>query len=164
MRWSIVSLLVLQNLHLGRIWRIPLGRILAWTFLVKRLWSCAAAINLSVSTLSPALLSYWWMSCMSTSAFWLWSGCWLCNDFEFQAVFPFSPFSLAISINFRAFSVFFIFTSNLLSRSTSISRANSIASFTTECEPYSFLSFKASCSIQSSDKFKYRKRPIIDFL
>ena len=93
MRWSIVSVTVLQNLHLGRIWRIPLGRILAWAFLVKRLWSCAAAINLSVSALSPALLSYWWMSCMSTSAFWLRSGCWLCNDFDFQAVFPFSPFS-----------------------------------------------------------------------
>ena len=134
-------MLVLQNLHLGRIWRIALGRILAWTFLVKRLWSCAATIDLSVSALSSALLSYWWVSCMSTSTFWLRSGCWPCKGFDFQAVSPFSPFSLAILINFKAFSVFFISTSNLVSRSTSILRANSVASFTTECEPFSFLSF-----------------------
>ena len=79
---------------------------------------------------------------MSTSAFWLRSGCWPWNGFDFQAVSSFSTFSLAISLDYRAFSVFFISTSNLVSRSTSFSHANSAASFTTECEPFSFLSFK----------------------
>ena len=85
------------------------------------------------------------MSCKSTSAFWLRSGYWPCNGFDFQAVsMAFFPFSLAIHFNFRAFSVFFISPSNSVSRSKSISRANSLASFTTECEPFSFSCFKAS--------------------
>ena len=81
MRWSIVLVLILQNLHLGS---APLWRILAWKFLVKRLWSCAATTNLSASTLSLALLGHWWVSCKSTSAFWFQRGYW-----------PF-PFFLAI--------------------------------------------------------------------
>ena len=78
-------------------------------FLVKRLWSCVGKINPSVSTLSPALLNHWWVSCKSTSAFLLWSGYWLCNGFDFQAVsIAFFPYSLAIYFNFQAFSVFLI--------------------------------------------------------
>ena len=162
MRWPIVSVLVLQTLHLGS---APLWRILAWTFLVKRLWSCAATINPLVSVVSPALLSHWWVSCKYTSAFWLWRGYWPCKGFDFQAVsIAFFPFSLAILFNFWAFSVFFISPSNLVSRSKSISRANFLASFTREWDPFYFSCFKASCSIQSSDKFKYRKRPIVDVL
>ena len=91
MRWSIVSVLVLQNLHLGS---APLWRILAWKFLVKRLWSCAATINPSDSALSPALLSHRWLSCKSTSAFWLRRGYWPCKGFDFQAV------SIIISISY----------------------------------------------------------------
>ena len=81
MSWSVVLLLVLQNLHVGSapLWRIlpemswsvvlllvlqnrhvefaPLWRILAWKFLVKMLWSCAAAINPSVSVCLKASTS-----------------------------------------------------------------------------------------------------------
>ena len=161
-KWSVVLVLVLQNLHLGS---APLWRILAWKFLVKRLWSCAATINPSVSALSPALLSHWWVSCKSTSAFWLRRGYWPCKGFDFQAVsIAFFPFSLAILFNFWAFSVFFISPSNSVSRSKSISHANSLASFTTEREPFSFSCFKASSRIQLSHKFKYQKRPFADVL
>ena len=161
MWWSVVSVLVLQNLHLGS---APLRRILAWKFLVKRLWSCAATKNPSVSALSPALLSHRWVSCKSTSAFWLRRGYWPCKGFGFRAVsIAFLLFSLPILLNFRAFSVFFISPSNSVSRSKSISRSNSLASFTT-LWTFSFSCFKASCSIQSSDKFKYPRRPIVDVL
>ena len=153
-------MLVLQNLHLGRIWQITLGRILAWTFLVKRLWSCAATLNLSVSALIPALLRYWWVSCMSTSTFWLRSGCWSCKGFDFQAVSPFSHFSWAILLNFQAFFVSFISTSNLISRSRSILRAKSVASFTTECKPFFFYTFRLV--VTSSDRII--SRLIVDFL
>ena len=155
MRWSIVSVLVLQNLHLGS---PPLWRILARKFLVKRLWSCAATINPSISALSPAVLSHWWVSCKSTSLFCLRSGYWPCKGFDFQAVsIAFYPFSLAILFNFWVFSVFFISPSNSVSRYKLISRANFLASFTKEWEPFSFSCFKASYSMQSSDKFKYRR-------
>ena len=63
-----------------------LWRILAWRCLVKRLWSSVATINSSVSTLSTALLSNWWVSCKSTSAFWLRRGYWTCKGFDFQAI------------------------------------------------------------------------------
>ena len=136
MRWSIVLVLILQNLHLGS---APLWRILAWKFLVKRPWSCAATTNLSASNLSLALLSHWWVSCKSTPAFWFQRGYWSCKDFDFLAVsIAFFPFSLVILFNFAAFSMFFISPSNSVSRSKSISCANSLASLTTESEPFFF--------------------------
>ena len=170
MRWSIVSVLILQNLYLGP---APLWRIFAWKFLVKRLWSCAEKINPSVSALSSALLRHWRVLCKSTSAFWLRRGYYPCKGFDFQAVsIAFFPFSLGILFNFQLFKffsilfkffVFFISPSNSVSRSKSISRANSLASFITEWEPFSFSCFKASRNIQPSDKFKYRKRPIVNY-
>ena len=55
------------------------------------------------STLSRALLTHWWVSCKSTSAFWLRCGYWPCKGFDFQAVsITFFPFSLAIFFNFQA--------------------------------------------------------------
>ena len=127
--------------------------------ILKRLWSCAVTINSSVSTLSPALLSLWWVSCKSTSAFWHRNGYWSCNGFYFQVVsIAFFPFSLAILFNFWAFSMFFISPSNWVLRSKSISHANSLDSFTTKCESFYFSCFKASCSIHASDKIKYRKK------
>ena len=66
MSWSAVSLSVLQNLHLRS---VSLWRILAWKFLVKRLWSCMATTNPSTSTLCPAFLSHWEVSCKSPSTF-----------------------------------------------------------------------------------------------
>ena len=139
MRWSLVLVLVLQNLHLGS---APLWKILAWKFLVKRLWSCAATIMPSVSALSPALVShYWWLSCKSMSAFWLQSGYWPCNNFDFQVVsIAFFPFSLAILFNFQAFPMFFISPSNSVSRSKSISHTNSLTFFfTTEWNFFFFM-------------------------
>ena len=104
------------------------------------------------------------MSCKTKSAFWLRSGYWLCNVSQCQAVsIAFFPFSLAILFNLRAFSVLFISPSNSVSRSRSISLANSLASFTTECQPFPFSCIKASRSIQSSHKFKDRKRLIAMF-
>ena len=94
----------------------------------------------------------------STSALWFRRGYQPCQGFDFQAVsIAFFPFS-------RAFFMFFISPSNSVSRSKSISHANSLASFTTECEPFSFSCFKASSRIQLSHKFKYQKRPFADVL
>ena len=154
MKWSIVLVLVLQNLHLGS---APLWRILAWKFLVKRLWSCAATTNLSASTLSLALLSHWWVSCKSRSAFWFQRGYWPCKDSDFLAVsIAFFPFSLAILFNFPAFSMFFISPSNSVSRTKSISHANSLASLTTESGFFFFYALKlvagSSRLINSSTK------------
>ena len=103
---EVVNSLGTQNLHLGS---VPSWRILAWKFLVKWLWSCAATINPSVSTLSPALLSHWWVSCKSTSAFWLQSGYWPCNSFDFQtASIAFSIDSLFVSNSFQLSSIFYV--------------------------------------------------------
>ena len=109
-------------------------------------------------------------SCKSKPAFWLRIGYWSYDGFDFQAVsiafFPLNLLSVskAILFNFWPFSVFFISPSNSVFRSRSIFRANSLASFTAECELFSFSCFQASCTIQSSDKFKYWKRPIVEFL
>ena len=122
-----------------------------------------ATINPSVSALSPALLNNYWVSCKSTSAFWLRRGYWACKGFDLQAVLiEFFPFFLATLFNIRVFSVFVISQSNSVSRSKSILCANSRASFTAECEPFSFSCFKASFRIQSSDKFKYQNKWIVD--
>ena len=85
--------------------------------------SCEEAL-----TISPALLSHWWMSCNSTSAFSIRCGYWSCNGFDFQAVsIAFFLFCLAIFFNFRAFFVFFVSPSNSVSRSRPIFCANSLA-------------------------------------
>ena len=60
-RWSIVSVLVLQNLHLET---APSWRILDWKLLVKRLWSCATTINPSVPAWNLVFLSHWWVPCI----------------------------------------------------------------------------------------------------
>ena len=138
MRWSLVLLLVLQNLHLGS---VPLWRILAWKFLVKRLWCHVATIIPSVSAMSCALLShYWWLSCKSMTAFWLQSGYWQCNRFDLQVLLiAFFPFSLAILFNFQAFPMFFISPSNSVSRSKSISHANSLTCFYNRVKLFFFM-------------------------
>ena len=130
-RWSIVSLLVLNNLHLGS---APLWRVLAWKFLVKRFRSCVATKSLSVSNLSPAIVSHWLLSCKSASAVRHWSWYWPCNAFAFQAkLIALFLFSLAVLFNFWAFPCFLSLPLNSVSRYKSIPCANSPASFATEC-------------------------------
>ena len=103
----------------------------AWKFLVKRLWSCAATINLSVSALNPELLNHWGVSCFDYIGFLALK--WVFAMLRFWALsIVFFPFFLTILFSFRALSVFFISLSNSISRSKSISRANSLySSFTT---------------------------------
>ena len=97
--------------------------------------------QISAATINP--INHWWLSCKSTSAFWLQSGFWSCNGFDFQEVFIaffYSlPFSLACLFIFQAFSVFPM-------------------QILWQCEPFSFSYFEASCRIQSPDKFKYQNK------
>ena len=148
---SIVLVIVLQNLHLGSalLWRILAKKNSSEEVLIL----CGNNKPLSVC-LKPGTSEPLMGVIKSTSAFWIQREYWPCKGFDFQAVsIAFSFFSLAILFNFRAFSVFFIFPSNSF---------YSLAPFATDCEPFSFPCFKASCRIHSSDKFKYRKRPIVD--
>ena len=90
--------------------------------------------NLSVSNLSPARVSHWWLSCKSASAVRNWSWYWPCNAFAFQAkLIALFPFSLAFLFNFWAFPFFLSSPLNSVSRYKSIPWANSLASFATDC-------------------------------
>ena len=138
-KWLIVLVVVLQNLHVesAPLWKINTGLKVS----SEKAQISAATINPSVSTFNAVLLNHWWLSCKSTSAFWLQSGFRSCNGFDFQEVFIaffYSlPFSLACLFIFQAFSVFPM-------------------QILWQCEPFSFSYFEASCRIQSPDKFKYQ--------
>ena len=81
-RWSIASLYWSRIQHLGS---APF--ILVSQFLLKRLWSCTAMMNPSVSAFRPTLHICWWVFALSASACWLHQGYHLCKALFSQVCF-----------------------------------------------------------------------------